>query len=225
VHDTFRQNNIALSRERDTLKEIHKALEEAGITVEDAVRLKGIETDLNEQKLFKKGEIDKIVQERLKDATTKHEKALNSERERIKKLTGELEVMRIDEAAVAVALKNGLEETAVDDIKARARQTFKLVDGKPKALNSDGYEIADDAGNPLTFDQWVQNLKPNYPHLFKRNQGGGGTPQGAGGGGGRPISTTKNPWNKGPDFNLTEQGRIYRSDPAKAERMKAAATG
>jgi hypothetical protein len=55
------------------------------------------------------------------------------------------------------------------------------------------------------------------PFLAKAAGGsGGGTPQGGGGTG------EKNPWH--PDtLNLTEQGRIQRADPQKAERMKAEA--
>ncbi len=36
-------------------------------------------------------------------------------------------------------------------------------------------------------------------------------------------STARNPWNKGPDFNLTEQSRIAKEDPARAARLKASA--
>jgi len=33
----------------------------------------------------------------------------------------------------------------------------------------------------------------------------------------------KNPFRKGPGFNVTEQGRIFRTDPALAARLAAAA--
>jgi hypothetical protein len=218
VHDQFRTNNINLTRERDELKGLKTSLEEAGITIEDAIRLKGIEDDLKAEKLLKKGEIDKIMAERLSDVTKKHDKVLKDEQKRVAELTKELEVMRIDEAAVALALKNGLEDTAVDDIKARARRTFKLVDGKAKAIGEDGTEIYQD-GEPLSFERWIQGLKPNYPHLFKRSTGGGGVPGRATGG---PINTGINPWSKAT-FNLTEQGKIAKANPELADRMKASA--
>lgn len=220
VHDTFRNNNTLLSKERDTLKATVDALEEAGITLEDAIRLKGIENDLTAQKLYKKGEIDQIVQDRLKDATNKHEKEKSAVQKRLEQMQHELEVMRIDEAAVAVALKNGLEETAVEDIKARARSKFKLVDGRPKALSADGFEETAGDGQPLTIERYIQDLKPLSPHLFKRNHGGGGTPGRQGGG--APSTSGKNPFSK-ESFNLTEQGKLYRADPAKAQAMKEAA--
>jgi hypothetical protein len=221
VHDEFRNNNIRISRERDEHKKIVDALVEAGLTVDEALRLKGLESDLNEQKLFKKGEIDKIVQERQKDLLSKHEKATTASKKQMDALTRELEIMRIDEAAVAEALKHGLEDTAAEDIKSRARAVFKLIDGKPKALGQDGFELTDDSGAPLTIDKWVPGLKSNYPHLFKRNTGGGGQP-GRPGAAAPPGASGKNPWSK-DTLNVTEQGRIYKENPQKAEQMRAAA--
>jgi hypothetical protein len=217
--DKFREDAITARKDRDRYKELADKLEEAGLTLEEALRLKGIEGDLNDQKLFKKGEIDKIVQERLQETVKKSDKLMESLKNELMKLTRELETMRIDEAAVNVALKAGLEESAVDDIKSRARATFKLVDGKPKAIGFDGLEITDDRGDPLTYERWIQSLKPNAPHLFKRNAGGGGVP-----GRGAPgrIDESKNPFKK-DEFNLTQQGRIYRENPEKAARMREAA--
>jgi hypothetical protein len=39
---------------------------------------------------------------------------------------------------------------------------------------------------------------------------------------GQPASTA-NPWKKGAGFNMTEQGRITRDDPAMAKRLRAEA--
>lgn len=63
----------------------------------------------------------------------------------------------------------------------------------------------------------VEALLKDKPFLAKpTGHAGGGTPQSSGAGG------EANPWH--PDtFNLTEQGRIARADPAKADRMKAEA--
>jgi hypothetical protein len=219
--DEMRNTNTTLKGERDRFKLVSDKLEESGISLEDVVRLKGIEEDLKAEKLFKKGEIDKIVGEKLQATVKTGEKEKAKLTELITQLTRELEVMRIDEAAVAVALKHGLEDSAVEDVKARARATFKLVDGKPKALAPDGFEIQGDDGHGLSFEGWVQRLKPNAPHLFKRSTGGGGAP---GKGSSRtPIDESKNPWKPGADFNLTDQGRIYKESPEKAQRLMAAA--
>lgn len=41
---------------------------------------------------------------------------------------------------------------------------------------------------------------------------------------GKPVETKNNPFKRGsPSFNLTEQGRIFRTDPALAARLARAA--
>jgi hypothetical protein len=50
-----------------------------------------------------------------------------------------------------------------------------------------------------------------------------GTPVGGGGGGGGDLRKgERNPWAK-ETFNMTEQGAIYKADPARAERLAKAA--
>ena len=39
----------------------------------------------------------------------------------------------------------------------------------------------------------------------------------------RASAKEKNPFRKGPGFNVTEQGRIFRTDPALAARLASAA--
>ena len=69
----------------------------------------------------------------------------------------------------------------------------------------------------MTFDEWTEVLTTEAPHLFKTNSGGG-----AAGSGGGINDGGKNPWRKAT-WNLTEQMRIQRTDPRRAEQLKAAA--
>ena len=73
----------------------------------------------------------------------------------------------------------------------------------------------DQNGIPVGLDDVLKPLKQSSPHLFK-NQPGGYDPAG----GGQPP--VKNPWAK-ETFNLTEQGRIFRENPAAAKQMAEAA--
>lgn len=74
----------------------------------------------------------------------------------------------------------------------------------------------DKEGNPVGVDDIVKPLKESSPHLFKAEPGadykpaGGGTPPG------------KNPFAK-DNFNLTEQGKLLRENPAQAQALAAAA--
>ena len=73
----------------------------------------------------------------------------------------------------------------------------------------------DKDGAPVGLDDVLKPLKESSPHLFK-SQPAGYSPAG---GGQLPI---KNPWAK-ETFNLTEQGRIFRENPAVARQMAEAA--
>jgi hypothetical protein len=77
----------------------------------------------------------------------------------------------------------------------------------------------DKDGNPVGVDDIVKPLKESTPHLFKSNDGQGGYNPAAGGSGSAGGS---NPWKK-ETYNLTEQGRILKSDPIQAKQLAAAA--
>jgi phage minor structural protein GP20 len=76
----------------------------------------------------------------------------------------------------------------------------------------------DKDGNPIGVDDVVKPLKESAPHLFKaENKPNGYDPAGGSGSGG-----VVNPWKK-ESFNLTEQGRLLKSDPVQAKQMASAA--
>ena len=74
----------------------------------------------------------------------------------------------------------------------------------------------DKEGNPVGIDDVVKPLKESSPHLFKTEPGADYKPAG----GGTPPS--KNPFAK-DSFNLTEQGKLLRENPAQAKALASAA--
>ena len=76
----------------------------------------------------------------------------------------------------------------------------------------------DDKGTPIGVDDILKPLKESSPHLFKQQEGTNYQPAGGSGNGGN----TNNPWKK-ETYNMTEQGRILRSDPVQAKQLAAAA--
>lgn len=74
----------------------------------------------------------------------------------------------------------------------------------------------DKEGNPVGIDDVVKPLKESSPHLFKAEPGADYKPAG----GGTPPS--KNPFAK-DSFNLTEQGKLLRENPAQAKVLASAA--
>lgn len=117
-----------------------------------------------------------------------------------------------------------LQKAAADQTKTFALKT-KLteagaVDPDYLIYKQGGLEkfTFDGNGVPVGIDDIVKPLKESSPHLFKRQEGTDYNPAGGSGGAG----ATTNPWKK-ETYNLTEQGKILRSDPVQAKQLASAA--
>ena len=180
---------------------------------------------LEEAQQVKGGEIEKVVEGRLKTAKTEWDKqftAVSSERD---SLNARLTAIQIDQGIITVATKKGLRPTAIPDITARARTVFRLVDGVPRAYEADGQtvRVGKDGITPMTLDEWVDSQVADAPHLFESNAGGGAAGDASSGGASaRANRSVRNPFRK-ETWNLTEQMKLQKSDPQLAARLKAAA--
>ena len=218
--DEFRATNVALMKERD---DIAKKFE--GIDPDAMRQLAEDKRKLEEAQTLRSattaGEIEKVIETRLKNARAEWDKqhgVVVAERDT---LHGRLSAIQIDQAVVNEATKRGLRPTAIPDITARARMTFKLVNGVPQAFDGDSQtaRMGKDGTTPMTLAEWVDALVSDAPHLFEANAGGGAAGSGSGGAGNRSV---KNPFRK-ESWNLTEQMKIQKNDPQLAARLKAAA--
>ena len=210
--DEFRANNIALS---------HQLKRFDGIDPDAVRQLADDKRKLEETAQLKAGEVDKVIDARIKAARAEWDKqhgVVVAERDA---LTGRLTAIQIDQAVVTEATKRGLRPTAIADITARARVNFKLVNGVPQAFEGDGQtaRMGKDGTSPMTLAEWVDALVSDAPHLFEANAGSGAAGSGGGAAGNRSV---KNPFRK-ETFNLTEAMKIEKNDPALAARLKAAA--
>jgi hypothetical protein len=168
-------------------------------------------------------EIDKIVTERLKTLKADWDKqfaVVTGERD---SLNTRLTTIQIDQGVITAATKRGLRPTAIPDITARAHSVFKLVNGAPQAFEADGKNVryGKDGITPMTLEEWVDAQVSDAPHLFESNAGGGAASNGGGAAAGSQRSV-KNPFRK-ETWNVTEQMKLQKSDPALAARLKAAA--
>ncbi len=95
------------------------------------------------------------------------------------------------------------------------------MNGVPQAFEADGQtaRVGKDGMTPLSLAEWIDLQVSEAPHLFESNAGGGAAGNGSGGAGNRSV---KNPFRK-ETWNLTEQMKLQKSDPALAARLKAAA--
>lgn len=218
-NEELRQTNITVMKERDALLKRFEGIDP------DAVRqLAEDKRKLEETAQLKAGEVDKVIEARLKNARAEWDKThgvVVAERD---VLTGRLTAIQIDQAVVTEATKRGLRPTAITDITSRARTTFKLVNGVPQAFEADGQtaRMGKDGVSPMTLAEWVDALVSDAPHLFEANAGSGAVGSGSGGAGASARANAKNPFRK-ETWNLTEQMKLQKSDPALAARLKALA--
>jgi hypothetical protein len=216
--DEMRNHNIEL---RKQLEQLNARFE--GIDPEQVRQLAAEKQRLEEERQLKAGEVDKVVENRVKSLKADWDKqvaTLTTERDT---LTSRLTAIQIDQGIITAATKRGLRPTAIPDITARARMVFKLVNGAPRAFEADGTTVryGRDGVTPMTLEEWVDAQTSDAPHLFESNAGGGAAGNPAGGGTGSNRSV-RNPFRK-ETWNVTEQMKLQKSDPALAARLKAAA--
>jgi hypothetical protein len=216
--DEFRENNISLRRERDELLTKFDGIDPAAVR-ELAVTKEKLEHDLAEQARS----ADAVVDERLRAARGQLDQqiaTLTSERDT---LHARLATIQIDQGILAVATRRGLRATAIPDITARARASIALVNGVPAVLGADGKapRPGKDGASPMTLEEWLDTQVSEAPHLFEPHAGGGAAGN-TSGGGGWSHGTVRNPFKK-ESWNLTEQVRLQKTDPAAAARLKAVA--
>ena len=206
-NEELRQTNITVMKERDALL---KRFE--GIDPDEVRKLAAEKARLEEEQRLKDGKFQEVLADKLKAAVG----PVAAERDA---LNGKLAALLIDQAVVTEATKRGLRPTAIPDATARARATFKLVDGAPQAFNGETVRMGKDGVSPMTLAEWVDGLVGDAPHLFEANAGGGAVGSGSGGVGNRSV---RNPFRK-EHWNVTEQMKLEKNDPALAARLKASA--
>ena len=208
--------------------ELRKQIEERDARFEgidpDAVRqLAAEKLRLEEEQRLKDGKFQEVMESRLKAQKVDADKLLTSVTGERDAYFAQLTAIQIDQGVLTAATKRGLRPTALPDITARARQTFKLVKGVPQAFEADGKTVryGKDGITPMTLEEWMDTQVSDAPHLFEANAGGGAASNGAGGAA-ASARTTKNPFRQ-ESWNLTEQMKLQKSDPGLAARLKASA--
>ena len=216
--DEMRSHNVEL---RKKLEELEVRFN--GIDPDQVRQLSAEKERLEEEQRLKEGKYQEVLETRLKNAKGEWDKERKTLTEDRDTLTSRLTAIQIDQGVTTAATKRGLRPTAIPDITSRARLVFRLVNGAPRAFEADGTTVryGKDGVSPMTLEEWVDAQVSDAPHLFESNAGGGAASNGGGAAAGSQRSV-KNPFRK-ESWNLTEQMKLQKSDPALAARLKAAA--
>ncbi len=212
--DDFRNLNTSLKHQMEDLQ--------SRLTAADPIlaqKLLAEKVAAEEASLLAAGRIDQAFD--LRTAKLKADlsaKAAEAERQR-DALAAELEAVRINQMLTAAAAKRGAKPAALVDLTARARGVLRWVSGEPRVYEADGTTVRPGKNGtaPMTLDEWLSTQLMDAPHLFEPSSGSGAP------GTGPDIVPTKNPFQRGPDFNLTEQMILIKKDPQFAASLKAAA--
>lgn len=197
--DEFRNTNIEVTKDRDTLKSFRDTV--AGIVGDDLeafktsyAELSTISQQVKDGKLKGTDQITTEVENRTKSMREDYERQLQAKANEAKTATEtgktwETKYKRtlIDQAVTRAAInpEAGVEPTALPDIMSRAYAVF-VVEDSGNVVPKDGAAViyGSDGATPMTPDEWVAGLKKQAPHFFKRSAGGGsegGAAKGLGG--------------------------------------------
>ena len=195
----------------DWLKAI---LEKASVTdgkLDVEALMKQVNAEFPKHAVPKKDFNDKAAELKAANDTIAELKKAGADNEELqKKIAGyETEIRNLKTAAD----NTRKEYTLKDKLKAAGVVDADYVIYKQGGLDKFSF---DKDGNPIGVDDLLKPMKESSPHLFKAEKGGYNPAAGGG-----PSGAT-NPWMK-DSYNLTEQGRIYRQDPAQARELAAAA--
>lgn len=201
--EAMRRKNAELLNEK---KQLQKKLPDIpdGVDVQELLEFKRRTEQQQLESQGKYSEALKTYEQQFRDRE-------GSYQQRIDQLEAEVRNLRLDSRVVAK-----LADQVHDPADVLRLHSSNLT------LNDNGDPIYKDGYQELPLEDWVGQLQQQKPWLFKAPK-----PQGSG----APVGTRttgtipagmKNPWSR-DHFNLTEQGRILRTDPQLADKLKASA--
>lgn len=162
--DEFRNTNIDLLKKLDSFK---------GIDPNKYQTLIGLEKKLTDKELIEAGKVDEVVQSRIQSMRVEHEQTTKQLNDQLIVSNRQLESLLIDSAVRMQAITQKVIPSAVDDVMLRARNSFKIIDGKAVPHADDKPIYGKDGVNPMGVDEWISGLAKQAPHLFEGSQGGG----------------------------------------------------
>ena len=191
IVNEFRENNIQLLKENDTLKATVSAF--GDVTPE---RLQELQRLAENGGTVDEKQIEDMVNERVSKRTKKmsddYENQLKAEREAKQAAASQLSTLLIDNGATQAAVSAGVRDSAIPDVIMRARSVFQVKDGKAIPLNGDEIVYGKDGQTPQTMNEWLAERVNDSPHWFKEPAGGGSRHKPGASGANAPTNDGKN---------------------------------
>lgn len=171
--DEFRENNRTLQSQLDDLNGKMELFKD--VDLDEIKALKEQERKILEKELIDKGEIDTIIEQRMKPVIAAKDGEISKLQKSYEAANAQLGVLLIDNATAKLATDLGVEAGALVDLTGRARSQFKIKNGIPVAVDSEGNQVyGDDGITPLSLDKsWMESVKKSAHHLFRPSNGTG----------------------------------------------------
>jgi hypothetical protein len=169
----FRENNRSLNAALEQLKADVKRFD--GIDPEEYKELKAKAQDLEKKGVKGSEDLLALIEQANKPLRDELAKLSGELQERDKREAGhKADLARRDfsDEVTKLAIEAGVHKSAIDDVRRRALETYRLVDGKWVAMDG-STPLLTSSGDPLSPSGWLERLTKTAPHLFQPNEGGG----------------------------------------------------
>lgn len=213
--------NEALRKERKDHKETKDKFSKFGD--KDPEEILSLLDKIPELEAAAKGKLDdekinQLVEARIKSKTAPLERELENLKKEASNFKTENEVLKterkqriIHDEVRKAATELKIVETAVEDVLYLSERLFEVSE-EGKVLAKDGVGVTPG----IDAKGWLGDMQEKRPHWWPPSAGGGA--KGSGGAAG----FANNPFTK-EHWNLSEQGRIYKENPSRAEQMAKSA--
>ena len=199
--EALKNNNKEILNDYKKAKEQAKAVPE-GVNVEELIAFK---RQKEQEELEAKGLYEEATQ-KLAAQYREAEEAKNKEIEELRSKKNELEI-----TAPAIA--------ALGEVVHDAQYVINNLGDKKLEKEGDGSVVVVDGYNRVPVKEWAVNNSPSWIQKQPKPQGGGSLNSSS-----MNVDPIKNNPFEAATFDLTEQGRLYRTNREKYERLKNAAT-
>lgn len=176
--DDFRNNNIQLNKE---LESIQSKLN--NVDIDEYRQLKDEKQKMADQELIDAGQLDKVVSDRTERMRNDYDSKLEIQAkladEAVKKASEyeqEFNSMIVENKLKDAAVANGVRSEALPDVMARGRKVWKRTEGQHiAAFDGETPIYGKKSADPLSVNEWFEELGDKAPHLFKSSSGSGAT--------------------------------------------------